>query len=248
MHRTASILTAAVLLFAANLPAEELEPYEHYARGVHAYFSGSVFQAHESLTAAIEAGSRDPRAYYFRGLTDQMLGRPSEAEADFQRGAELEHADAVDVYPVDRSLERVQGWQRVAIERHRRRALAEASQEIILERERRIHTAHRARQEVGASNEALLEAPTEFDNFSPPAAPAVKGEVDQPFNIEERPLAPAAAEPRADLLLKPPADNAPAPQEGGSGRAIGNALRRAFGGLLPDVPEVPFGQQESAPQ
>ena len=92
-----------------------------YGAGVHAYFSGDVQRAYDDLTQAIEAGTRDPRAWYFRGLAALKLGRLDEAEADFSTGADRETAAEGD-WAVARSLERVQGRDRLALERHRVRA------------------------------------------------------------------------------------------------------------------------------
>ena len=50
-----------------------------YGRGVHAFFAQRIPDAFNALNAAIASGSRDPRAYYFRGLTLNRLGRPDEA-------------------------------------------------------------------------------------------------------------------------------------------------------------------------
>ena len=90
-----------------------------YGNGVHAYFAGDYVKAHELLTSAIDAGSHDPRCYYFRGLAYLKLGRPQEAEGDFQQGAKLESADLNRTYNVARSLERVQGPARLEVEEHR---------------------------------------------------------------------------------------------------------------------------------
>lgn len=89
--------------------------------GVHAYFSGDSQSAYDDLTQAIEAGTRDPRAWYFRGLAALKLGRLDEAEADFSTAAARETEAAGD-WAVARSLERVQGRDRLALERHRIRA------------------------------------------------------------------------------------------------------------------------------
>src|SRR5262245_50950232 len=80
-----------------------------YGTGVHAFNQGDYTGAYNSLTSAINGGTSDPRAYYFRGLTYLKLGRGDEAKADFAKGAELEVADSVNEFPVNRSLERVQG-------------------------------------------------------------------------------------------------------------------------------------------
>ena len=94
-----------------------------YAAGVHAYFAGDFLQARRQLTRAINSGSRDPRAYYFRAMTYLTTGRlTAAAEADLARGAELEVEDRDGVYPISRSLERIQGRTRLLIENYRRRA------------------------------------------------------------------------------------------------------------------------------
>ena len=100
---------------------ENLALARTYGAGVHAYFSGDFDRCYDELTAAIEAGSEDPRALYFRGLAALRLGRLDEAEADFSSGAMLE-SRVIGGWPVSRSLERVQGHDRIQLERHRTRA------------------------------------------------------------------------------------------------------------------------------
>ena len=89
--------------------------------GMHAYHAGDYQRSYDELSAVIEAGSRDPRAYYFRGLAALKLGRTDEAEADFEAGAARE-AVGRGTWSVSRSLERVQGCDRLTLERHRARA------------------------------------------------------------------------------------------------------------------------------
>src|SRR5262245_3919722 len=70
---------AALLLAAAPGPlcfAQDSLLDDLYGRGVHAFFARNYPSAHELFTAAIKGGSRDPRAYYFRGLVYSRLGRP----------------------------------------------------------------------------------------------------------------------------------------------------------------------------
>jgi tetratricopeptide (TPR) repeat protein len=86
--------------------------------GVHAFFARDYQQAYDDLTEVVAAGSRDPRALYFRGLAARQMGRIDEAEADFSEAARLEAA-AVGQWPVSQTLERVQGQDRLALERHR---------------------------------------------------------------------------------------------------------------------------------
>ena len=55
-----------------------------FGAGVHSYNTGSYSSAFDDLSQAIHGGSTDPRAYYFRGLTQLKLGRELEAQADFR--------------------------------------------------------------------------------------------------------------------------------------------------------------------
>jgi hypothetical protein len=101
--------------------------------GMHAYYAGDYDRAYDALTNAIEAGTDDPRGYYFRGLAALRLGRTSEAEADFTTGADRELANG-SMRRVSLSLERVQGPDRLTLERFRARARLGA-----LQRQREIY-------------------------------------------------------------------------------------------------------------
>ena len=93
-----------------------------YGRGVHAYFDGQLEVSHKLLSEVIEQKTRDPRAYYFRGVVLTRLGRAEQATKDFDTGATLEARDLQKVYPVNRSLQRVQGKVRLTLETHRKEA------------------------------------------------------------------------------------------------------------------------------
>jgi hypothetical protein len=99
-----------------------------YGGGVHAFFSGDYQRAYDDLSQAVEAGTKDPRAFYFRGLAARKLGRLDESEADFVTGARRE-AEGLGGWPVARSLERVQGLERLALEQHRNQARVAAVQQ-----------------------------------------------------------------------------------------------------------------------
>ncbi|MCO8123740.1 tetratricopeptide repeat protein [Stieleria sp. TO1_6] len=98
---------------------------EVYGQGVHAYYAGHYNDAVEYLTAAIDGGTRDPRAYYFRGIVSNNQGRLAEAEADWMQGAELE-AQRGGAESIGRSLSRFQGSARLKLEQIRQRAKLEA--------------------------------------------------------------------------------------------------------------------------
>jgi tetratricopeptide (TPR) repeat protein len=127
---------AAVVCLGGVLPAavaqtllvpEETGVARAFGTGVHAFHACDYQQAYDDLTEVVAAGSRDPRALYFRGLAARRMGRIDEAEADFSEAARLEAA-ALGQWPVSRTLERVQGQDRLALERHRIRGRIAALQ------------------------------------------------------------------------------------------------------------------------
>src|SRR5262245_48919713 len=114
-----SLCFVAMLVVSAVAIGQDAMLEDLYGRGVHAFFAGNSRDAFDSLNNAIKSGSRDPRAFYYRGLLLNRFGRPSEAADDFSQDAELEMLGG-EPYPVGRSLERVQGPERVTLERERR--------------------------------------------------------------------------------------------------------------------------------
>ncbi len=94
-----------------------------YGSGVHAFYSGNTTKAQELLDEVVNAGSQDPRVYYFRGLTQvQSQGGMVEAGlADFEQAAQMEVLGKSNAN-VNRALARIQGPTRIAIERIRAQA------------------------------------------------------------------------------------------------------------------------------
>ena len=103
-RRVALLLGGVILLGTASLWAQDAVLNHLYGSGVHAYFSNDYARACEFLTSAIDGGTKDPRVYYYRGLTFFQLGRQEEAKLDFQQGAQLEAADVSNFYNVGRAL------------------------------------------------------------------------------------------------------------------------------------------------
>ena len=158
---------------AAQPTVENLPLAAAYGDGVHAYFAGDFQRAYEDLSQAIEEGTTDPRAYYFRGLAALRQGHSDEAEADFTEGATRESA-GLGAWPVGRSLERIQGPDRLRLERHRMRArvtLLQRQRDAELQRYSQIEAAQpdvlRKRRPVGPR----VEADDEANPFEPGAAP-----------------------------------------------------------------------------
>lgn len=96
-----------------------------YGQGVHEYYAGNPAEAREYLSMAINNGSKDPRAYYFRGLVAYGQGSTNEAESDWQQGAKLEAQGNSNPY-VGQSLIRFQGSARLKLEEIRQKARLQA--------------------------------------------------------------------------------------------------------------------------
>jgi len=94
---------------------------DQYAEAVIAYFAKDYNLSDSVLTGLIEDGTGDPRTYYIRGLSRHASGNVDAAEVDFEAGARLEYSGLVRAN-VPRSLERVQGPVRQALEKYRRLA------------------------------------------------------------------------------------------------------------------------------
>src|SRR5260221_6982085 len=86
-------VVALALIAARDLQAQEAVLSDLYGRGVHQYFAGNDAEAADALTSAIDGGTRDPRAYYFRALVGLRSGL-SDVDGDLRKGAELESADS----------------------------------------------------------------------------------------------------------------------------------------------------------
>jgi hypothetical protein len=130
------LLSLALCLAASSVFAESSEwdaASAAYGRGVHAYFAGRYTDADTWLSRAQANQLKDPRPYYFRALTLLRLGRSAEAREEFGIAASFE-ADTPNRYAVGSALQRVQGSDRLLLEKHRRMARTGAQSLRSLER------------------------------------------------------------------------------------------------------------------
>lgn len=97
---------------------------DKYSDAVAALKSGDAAAAMQQLTELVEAGSRDPRVYYFRGIAAASLNQSP--DADFKKGAALEAA-AGSSRTVNAALESVQGDLRRKLEQFRAQGKAAAN-------------------------------------------------------------------------------------------------------------------------
>ncbi|MCE9606460.1 MAG: hypothetical protein K8U03_16315 [Planctomycetia bacterium] len=126
------VLTSVVVTsFSGALRAEVNDKIltDVYHQGLKTFYAGQYAEAHDVFTQAIDGGTKDPRAYYFRGLANSRLGRAANAKADFEKGAVIEGKDFDVFFNVSTALERIQGNERRTLESYRaagrKHALAE---------------------------------------------------------------------------------------------------------------------------
>ena len=112
------LLAGSGIVFAQfNSGTEEL-----YSSGIHAFNSQRYAEAIGWFDQLEAKGSQDPRAFFFRGLSQSRSGNATAANADFETAARMELTIAGRSYSVPKALERIQGRERTTIEQHRRAA------------------------------------------------------------------------------------------------------------------------------
>lgn len=121
MLRVTLLALVVFVAFERTAQAQNAILAQLYGQGVHAYYSGDSMKAYDLLSKAIDGGSKDPRAFYFRGLTAVSSGREYESEADYRAGAVLEAKGSFGP-SVGQALSRIQGSHRMKIESMRQQA------------------------------------------------------------------------------------------------------------------------------
>ena len=127
MHHKTLLALALILSWITYAYASDPSVRAVYGDGVHSFYAGNFQQSYDYLSQVIEIGTDDPRVYYFRGLSALRLGSPTQADEDFSKGATFE-AERGNTRTVSLALERIQGQDRLLLERSRlkaRLALAE---------------------------------------------------------------------------------------------------------------------------
>jgi hypothetical protein len=211
--------------------AQDAVLLELYGRGVHAYYAGQSHKAIEYLTSAIDAGSRDPRVFYFRGLAMEKSFCGA-GDSDLRYAAELEVADAGDFYAVGRALERIQGHQRLKVERYRTEARLAALQRQQQQRRQRYQDLRRAEPEVTipVAPRPALPAPV-----APPAEEEFEMEEEAPAVLPPAPVELPAEDPFG-LPTEESEPSVPSPSEVESSDPFGAEPEEME---LPTAPEVP---------
>ena len=151
---------------------------EMYGRGVHAYYAGNHSEARTLFSSAIDNGSKDPRAYYFRGLVAHQMGSTYEAENDWRQGAELEAKGQMNP-AIGRSLSRFQGSARLKLEQIRQTARLQHLAQANARSEARYGELRSGAPAAAAPNAAPAAIPAGKSAIAPPAAPPAAN--DNPF-------------------------------------------------------------------
>ena len=203
--RAASIgawAVAAALMATSVVAREDAILAVAYGNGVHAYYAGDYQRSYEELSTAIDGGTQDPRAFYFRGLAAIRLGRLDEAEADFALGANAEAAGRGG-WAVGRSLERIQWEPRLRLERHRVRARMTA-----LQQRRGPIIRHYPEAEMMPSDVQRSRRPETLPGIPTPAAEAESEPAAEAVVVPSAPMAEEDDEP-----VEKPATPAPKPEK-----------------------------------
>ncbi len=216
----------SLLWIPAVLEAQNDVILQLYGQAVHDYFAGNYRAAQQTLTEVLDSGSRDPRAYYFRGLAQHQLGQADAGDEDFRVGAELEARSGAEEL-VGRALTRVQGSERLQLEEYRTAArVALFQQREQMRRARFGDTPPRGPERFEPAGEAMppadaATAEDEIPAFGEEPAEATEnlfGEsVEEPAaaDEEEPPAEPAADDPFGDETAPPEAEPAGEDQPAG---------------------------------
>ena len=197
MNRISYLLSCCLCVLASGMVQAQADPlFELYGQGVHAYFAGNLEKSNELLTAAIDAGTRDPRVHYFRGLVQTRQSGLGAGLADYENGAQLEYgAERGIAVNVPKSLERVQGAMRAEIEKVRQTARVAARETNAM--------MQRARMESIRQNSGAPAVPSDADGFSDgslspgqpkemPKVEEIPSDVEAPAEITTTPNEPAS--------------------------------------------------------
>ena len=216
------LLACNVIASNQALGADAAQLTATYGRGVHAYFGGQASQADALLTQVAQAGSSDPRVYYFRAMARMKLGRTYEAENDMRIGATFEARNPGFGSTISKSLQRVQGTHRRTLEKFRRQARLDQLGEQQQKSQLRYETLRTRESDVlrRKANVTLEELAQPGTGTNVPSTGPVLPTTPSPTDVD--PVVAAPAEEQADPFGEPtPAVSAePEPVDDPFGDAI----------------------------
>lgn len=152
-----------------------------YGKGVHAFFDRDYEGAVKILQQVENSKSNDPRPFYFLGLAHLRQEKTEEADQYFKQAARLEYSGrALRDYAVSESLRRIQGQERLRVEKIRTEELANAQK-----REQQLREA-RYGSEKAAGRDALrqLAPQAQQDDDVAVLKDTAENQRDNPFGVK----------------------------------------------------------------
>lgn len=127
MRQTVRVILSAILLFtaAALFAADDTSAVTRYSQGINLFFGGQYTGALEQFRAAAKLSPDNPAYHYFIGLCQARLGNLDAALSSYTTGAAAELTPAGIGIDVPSHLMRIQGEERLQIERVRQAVRAE---------------------------------------------------------------------------------------------------------------------------
>ena len=116
----ASFLTLGVFFTAGSLSAQDETPESLYARGVYLFFNNRYDEAESCFRRGVDAFPDNPANFYFLGMTQLRRGEIESAKESFTKGAQAELTPRGRLVDVPGHLLRIQGDERLLIEKIRR--------------------------------------------------------------------------------------------------------------------------------
>ncbi|MGB7347948.1 MAG: hypothetical protein WBD20_27230 [Pirellulaceae bacterium] len=233
-----ALLCASATFCPQSASAQDAILSELYGHGVHAYYAGRYDEAYQLFSSAINNGTKDPRAYYFRGIVSIQRGSSYEAESDWQQGAKLE-ASGKSVASIGSSLSRFQGSGRLQLEQIRQSARLQALMSAATRSDVRVNEIR--------DSQPRASAPRATAGVTPPPTPPA---AENPFKDDAPAMATGDARVVADDALEGTLDPLP---DAGMADAGGDAPAADGGGVFggaADAPAAggdPFGGASEAP-
>jgi hypothetical protein len=182
-----------------------------YGRGVHAFFAKDYQEALGFFQQAEKLESRDPRPYYYAGLTYKRLKQEQKSGEYYKKAASLEFGENIKrEYDVSESLYRIQGRERLTIEKYREEARAKWQAEEKKRNEVKFN-------EQKARETQIVES---FVKSNPQQDAKVLQALTQPADFGAKPIEPLKPDPVSKVLprkeftpAKNPAEAEPAEAE-----------------------------------
>ncbi len=190
-------LLSSFAMYVAVAARAQTDATTAFGQGVHALNGGSAAQSERLLSTATALAPRDPRTYYFQSLALRRQGRFDEAEAVLQAGAMVEAQYGGAAYRVNQALERVQGAERLAIEKARREAREMYGQARVANMRAR-YAAREARQMAVQRTPGRLPLAAFANSVSLEQARVIAADNTDPFKDDDPPPAVAVTDSSSD--------------------------------------------------